>query len=241
MEEPSHNRKDNFRFLHVSTDEVFGSIEDKGLFNENTPYRPNSPYAASKAAADHFVRAWGKTYGLPVLFSNCSNNYGPFQFPEKLIPLAVVNALYDKPIPVYGQGYNIRDWLYVEDHARALWTILTNALPGERYNVGGNAELQNIELINRLCGILDECLPREDGSSYRKLITFVADRPGHDLRYAIDASLIKERLAWVPQVDLDQGLRQTVLWYLNNTSWWQPIVKDNYTGERLGLGRKSKT
>ena len=231
--------KDRFRFLHVSTDEVFGSLEKKGLFHEDTPYRPNSPYAASKAAADHFVRAWGKTYGLPVLSSNCSNNYGPFQYPEKLIPLAVLNALHNRKIPVYGQGINIRDWLYVEDHVRALWTILTNAQPGEAFNVGGNAECLNIDLINSLCDILDNLQPRTDGDSYKKLITFVADRPGHDMRYAIDASQIKDRLAWVPEVDLDEGLRRTVAWYLDNYSWWKPIVKDRYSGERLGLGRTS--
>jgi dTDP-glucose 4,6-dehydratase len=232
-------QKDRFRFLHVSTDEVFGSLEEKGLFHEDTPYRPNSPYAASKAAADHFVRAWGKTYGLPVLSSNCSNNYGPFQYPEKLIPLAVLNALHNKIIPVYGQGVNIRDWLYVEDHARALWTILTNAQPGEAFNVGGNAERQNIDLIKSLCGILDNLQPRGDGDSYKKLITFVADRPGHDMRYAIDASRIKDRLSWVPEVDLDEGLRRTVAWYIDNYSWWKPIVKDCYSGERLGLNRSS--
>jgi dTDP-glucose 4,6-dehydratase len=231
--------KDNFRFLHVSTDEVFGSLEEEGLFCEDTPYRPNSPYAASKAAADHFVRAWGKTYGLPVLTSNCSNNYGPFQYPEKLIPLAVLNALHNRKIPVYGQGINVRDWLYVEDHARALLAILTNAQPGEKFNVGGNAERHNIDLINSLCDILDNLQPREDGASYKKLITFVADRPGHDLRYAIDTSLIKNRLAWLPEVGLDEGLRRTVAWYLDNYSWWKPIVKDSYSGERLGLRRSS--
>ena len=229
--------KDRFRFLHVSTDEVFGSLGAEGLFSEETPYRPNSPYAASKAAADHFVRAWGKTYGLPVIFSNCSNNYGPFQFPEKLIPLAVLNALHERPIPVYGKGENVRDWLHVEDHARALWAILTGARPGENYNVGGNTERRNIDLVNNLCDILDKDRPREGGASYRDLIAFVVDRPGHDLRYAIDAAKIRDRLAWSPTVDLDEGLRRTVAWYLDNSDWWQPIVKDRYAGERLGLER----
>ena len=230
-------QKNQFRFLHVSTDEVFGSLGDEGLFLEDTPYRPNSPYAASKAAADHFVRAWGKTYGLPVLFSNCSNNYGPFQFPEKLIPLVLLNALHGKPIPVYGQGVNVRDWLYVEDHAHALWTILTGARPGENFNVGGNAERRNIDLVHSLCDILDEARPRDGGASHRDLITFVTDRSGHDLRYAIDATLIRDRLSWTPTVDLAEGLRRTVAWYLDNPSWWQPIVKDRYAGERLGLNR----
>jgi dTDP-glucose 4,6-dehydratase len=233
----NNTHKDQFRFLHVSTDEVFGSLGDVGLFHEDTPYRPNSPYAASKAAADHLVRAWGKTYGLPVLFSNCSNNYGPFQFPEKLIPLALLNAIHGKPIPIYGEGINIRDWLHVEDHARALWAILTFARPGEKFNVGGNAERRNIDLIYSLCDILDERRPREGGGSYRKLITFVVDRPGHDLRYAIDATRIQNQLAWAPEVDLDEGLQRTVIWYLNNSSWWQPIVKNRYAGERLGLDR----
>ena len=235
----SNLHKKRFRFLHVSTDEVFGSLEDEGLFYEDTPYRPNSPYAASKAAADHFVRAWGKTYGLPVLLSNCSNNYGPFQYPEKLIPLTVLNAINNKKIPVYGQGVNVRDWLYVEDHARALWAILTNAQPGEKFNIGGNAECKNINLINSLCDILDNLKPREDKASYRELITFVTDRPGHDLRYAIDASLIKNRLAWKPEVTLQEGLRRTVTWYLDNSSWWKPIIKNSYSGNRLGLSRNS--
>ena len=229
--------RDRFRFLHVSTDEVFGSLGDEGLFSEDTPYRPNSPYAASKAAADHFARAWGETYGLPVLFSNCSNNYGPFQFPEKLIPLALLNAIHSKPIPVYGQGVNTRDWLYVEDHADALWTILNGARPRENFNVGGNAERRNIDLVHSLCDILDDIRPREGGDSHRDLITFVTDRPGHDLRYAIDATRIRDRLSWAPTVDLDEGLRRTVAWYLDNPSWWQPIVKDRYAGERLGLER----
>ena len=233
-------KKNKFRFLQVSTDEVYGSLMDKGLFNENTPYRPNSPYAASKAASDHFVRAWGKTYGLPVLLSNCSNNYGPFQFPEKLIPLVLLNALHEKLIPVYGQGKNIRDWLHVEDHARALWTILIKANPGDKFNVGGQAERQNLDLINNLCSILDKDHPRKDGTSYHELITFVADRPGHDLRYAIDASRIKNQLSWVPKINFDEGLKRTVSWYLNNSSWWRPIVKDKYAGERLGLKLKRK-
>ena len=231
--------KGRFRFLHVSTDEVFGSLGDEGLFSEDSPYRPNSPYAASKAAADHFVRAWGETYGLPVIFSNCSNNYGPFQFPEKLIPLALLNAIHDRPIPVYGQGINIRDWLFVEDHARALWAILTGARPGENFNVGGNAERRNIDLVHSLCEILDEVRPREGGASHRDLITFVSDRPGHDLRYAIDSTRIRERLSWAPTIDLDEGLRRTVAWYLDNPSWWKPIVKERYAGERLGLERTS--
>ncbi len=228
---------DDFLFHHVSTDEVFGSLGSDGYFTETTPYDPRSPYSASKASSDHLVRAWGATYGLPFVLTNCSNNYGQYQFPEKLIPLAVLNALHEKPIPVYGKGENVRDWLHVEDHARALWTILSGAKPGENFNVGGNAERRNIDLVHRLCDILDEARPRDGGAGHRDLITFVADRPGHDMRYAIDATRIRDRLGWSPNVDLDEGLRQTITWYLDNPDWWQPIVKDRYAGERLGLDR----
>ena len=212
---------DSFRFHHISTDEVYGSLGAEGLFTEETPYAPNSPYSASKAASDHLVRAWGETYGLPILVTNCSNNYGPYQFPEKLIPVVMLNALAGKPIPIYGQGVNIRDWLFVEDHASALLLVATTGKPGETYNIGGNAELTNIDLVRALCKILDQVQP--EGAPYENLITFVADRPGHDLRYAIDANKIKDELGWEPSVTLEEGLRATVEWYLENRKWWQDI------------------
>lgn len=223
-----------FRFHHISTDEVYGSLGPTGLFTETTPYDPNSPYSASKAASDHLVRAWGETYGLPILVTNCSNNYGPYHFPEKLIPVVILNALAGKDIPIYGQGINIRDWLFVEDHARALLLVAQKGQLGETYNIGGNAEATNIDLVRTLCAILDDLSPGK--TPYAEQITYVADRPGHDLRYAIDASKIKADLGWQPSVTLKQGLRQTVKWYLENTKWWQDIQARGHIQERLGLG-----
>jgi dTDP-glucose 4,6-dehydratase len=227
-------RPDGFRFHHISTDEVYGTLGAEGLFTEDTPYAPNSPYSASKAASDHLVRAWGETYGLPFVLTNCSNNYGPYHFPEKLIPVVILNGLAGKDIPVYGQGVNVRDWLFVEDHARALLLVATKGAVSETYNVGGNAEATNIDLVRALCAILDEENP--SGAPHADLITFVADRPGHDLRYAIDASKIKRELGWQPSVTLDQGLRQTVRWYLENRDWWQAIQARGHVQNRLGLG-----
>ncbi len=222
-----------FRFLHVSTDEVYGSLGDEGLFEEATPYDPSSPYSASKAAADHLASAWQRTYGLPVVISNCSNNYGPFHFPEKLIPLVILNALHGKPLPVYGQGANIRDWLYVEDHAKALFLILTKGRIGEKYNVGGRNERRNIDVVRRICGILDELRPQ--GAPHDRLITYVTDRPGHDARYAIDATKLETELGWRAEEDFDSGIAKTVRWYLDNEWWWRPLREKVYAGERLGL------
>jgi dTDP-glucose 4,6-dehydratase len=223
-----------FRFHHVSTDEVYGSLGEHGLFTEETPYQPNSPYSASKAAADHLVRAWTHSFGFPALISNCSNNYGPCQFPEKLIPLIILNGLEGKKLPVYGRGENRRDWLYVEDHARALRTILERGRIGEKYNVGGDAELTNIDIVRRICAILDRIRPER---RHDDLIEFVADRPGHDLRYAIDASKVRTELGWRPLENLESGLEKTVHWYLENRAWWERIRSGVYRGERLGLGR----
>jgi dTDP-glucose 4,6-dehydratase len=224
-----------FRFHHISTDEVFGSLAD-GLFQEDTPYRPNSPYAASKAASDHLVRAWHKTYDLPVVLSNCSNNYGPYHFPEKLIPLTIINALEGKPLPVYGNGENVRDWLFVEDHVRALLLIAKQGTPGESYNVGGSSEMSNIAVVRAICALVDELEPDRAGGARERLITFVKDRPGHDLRYAIDATKIRTELGWAPQETFASGLRKAVEWYLNNRAWWQRIRANVYHGERLGVG-----
>lgn len=226
--------KSNFRFLHVSTDEVYGSLGETGLFSETSAYDPHSPYSASKAASDHLARAWGDTYGLPVLVTNCSNNYGPYQFPEKLIPVVILKCLQGKPIPVYGKGENIRDWLYVNDHAKALYTVLTQGRPRETYNIGGNNEQTNIGLVKLLCNLLDELQPRADRKSYAEQITFVTDRPGHDLRYAIDASKIRDELGWTPAEDFSSGFRKTVEWYLSNTGWWQRILNGDYQLERSG-------
>lgn len=229
------DQKECFRFHHVSTDEVFGDLPfDSGTFTEETPYAPSSPYSASKAASDHLVRAWGDTYGLPVVLSNCSNNYGPFHFPEKLIPLVILNALDEKPLPVYGKGENVRDWLHVEDHARALAMVLTSGRSGESYNIGGNAERTNLQVVESICDILDNKRPRRDAKSYQALITFVADRPGHDRRYAIDAGKIKNELGWNPVESFESGLASTVEWYLNNDWWWRPIREAKYAGDRLG-------
>ncbi len=226
-------RREKFRYLHVSTDEVYGSLGPEGLFAETTPYDPSSPYSASKAGSDHLAVAWGRTYGLPVIISNCSNNYGPYHFPEKLIPLVILNALHGKPLPVYGDGSNIRDWLYVEDHARALLTILTQGRVGEKYNVGGRNERRNIDIVRRVCQILDRERPQAE--SREKLITFVADRPGHDHRYAIDAGKLERELGWRAREDFDSGIEKTVAWYLANEWWWRPLRDKVYAGERLGL------
>ncbi|MCA2371582.1 dTDP-glucose 4,6-dehydratase [Agrobacterium genomosp. 3 str. CIP 111-78] len=225
--------KSNFRMLHVSTDEVYGSLGEHGLFEETTPYDPSSPYSASKAASDHLATAWQRTYGLPVVISNCSNNYGPFHFPEKLIPLIILNALEGKPLPVYGNGANIRDWLYVEDHARALWIIVQKGLAGEKYNVGGRNEQKNIDVVHRICSILDELRPQS--KPYAELIKYVTDRPGHDARYAIDATKLETELGWEAQENFATGIRKTVEWYLDNEWWWQPLREGVYAGERLGV------
>ena len=227
--------KSNFRFLHVSTDEVYGTLGDKGKFFESTPYDPSSPYSASKAGSDHLARAWHRTYGLPVLVTNCSNNYGAYQFPEKLIPLMIINCLRHKPLPVYGKGENVRDWLFVTDHCEAIHTALTFGQVGETYNIGGNNEIKNIDVVLTICSLLDEMSPREDGSKYSKLITHVQDRPGHDFRYAIDATKINQDLGWSPKESFETGIRKTIDWYLNNREWWQAIQDNTYQQERLGV------
>ena len=223
-----------FRFHHISTDEVFGSLGEEGFFTETTAYDPRSPYSASKAASDHLVRAWGHTYGLPVLVTNCSNNYGPHHFPEKLIPLIIIRALNGEPLPVYGDGSNVRDWLFVDDHARALQAVFEQGTPGETYNVGGNAERRNIDVVKAICSVLDRLRPRSDGKSYAEQITFVVDRPGHDHRYAIDASKIRADLGWEPSRTFEEGINETVTWYLENQTWWQDILDARYATQRLG-------
>ena len=228
-------RPDRFRFHHISTDEVFGSLGPEGRFTETTPYDPRSPYSASKAASDHLVRAWAETYGLPVLLTNCSNNYGPYHFPEKLVPVVILNALAGKPIPVYGAGENVRDWLYVEDHAAALLLVLEQGRVGRSYNIGGEAEARNIDLVHMLCAILDEKRPA--GAPHARLIAFVEDRPGHDARYAIDAGRIRAELGWRPSVTLKQGLEKTVEWYLDNEPWWRALQDRDGVGRRLGQAR----
>ncbi|RBP48452.1 dTDP-glucose 4,6-dehydratase [Arenicella xantha] len=227
------DKRDAFKFHHISTDEVYGSLGDTGLFTETTRYKPNSPYSASKASSDHLVRAWNKTYKLPVVISNCSNNYGPFQFPEKLIPLVINKALAGEPLPIYGKGDNIRDWLFVDDHVKALWKIVTEGENGEVYNVGGHNEKTNIEVVETICAILDEIKPRDDAAPYSKQITFVADRPGHDRRYAIDAQKIARELGWTPDETFKSGIQKTVQWYLDNTEW-VATVSGEYRGDRLG-------
>jgi dTDP-glucose 4,6-dehydratase len=224
-----------FRFHHISTDEVYGSLGDTGLFTEDTPYDPRSPYSASKAGSDHLVSAWGHTFGLPVLITNCSNNYGPYHFPEKLIPLMIVKALAGAPLPVYGKGDQVRDWLYVEDHVRALHAVFERGTPGRTYNVGGNNEKQNLEVVLTVCAILDELRPRDDGGSYADQISYVADRPGHDKRYAIDAGRITSELDWRPAETFETGIRKTVAWYLDNQDWWQAIVAEHKADQRRGL------
>ena len=232
------NRPINFRFHHISTDEVFGSLpaDPEIKFTESTPYDPRSPYSASKAASDHLVRAWYKTYGLPVVLSNCSNNYGPYHFPEKLIPLIILNALSGKPLSIYGNGSNIRDWLYVEDHADALLLLATKSEIGRSYNIGGENERTNLQLVKTICSILDRMQPLDEGS-YANLITFVTDRPGHDARYAIDASRIRKEFGWVPSVNVEDGLERTVRWYLENEDWWSPLLAHKFVGQRLGIAK----
>ena len=230
----ANGRPEGFRFLHVSTDEVYGTLGATGMFTEDTPYAPNSPYSASKAASDHLVRAWGETYGLPVVITNCSNNYGPYQFPEKLIPVVILNALAGQPIPVYGKGENIRDWLFVEDHADALLLALEKGELGRSYNIGGENEATNIDLVRKICAILDDLRPGD--APYADQITFVTDRPGHDLRYAIDPTRMREELGWRPSVTVDEGLRKTVEWYLNNADWLEALRTRQGVGERLGQG-----
>jgi dTDP-glucose 4,6-dehydratase len=235
----SEERRQAFRFHHISTDEVYGDLHGTDdLFTENTAYSPSSPYSASKASSDHLVRAWHRTYGLPVVLTNCSNNYGPYHFPEKLIPLMILNALSGKALPVYGAGSQIRDWLYVEDHARALYKVVTQGRVGETYNIGGHNEKRNIDVVHAICELLEELVPAkpEGVSCYKDLIRYVADRPGHDLRYAIDASKIASELGWTPEESFETGLRKTVLWYLNNKNWWQQVLSGNYQLERLGQG-----
>jgi dTDP-glucose 4,6-dehydratase len=228
--------KSNFRFLHVSTDEVYGSLGKNGYFTEETAYAPNSPYSASKASSDHLVRAYYHTYGLPVLMTNCSNNYGAYQFPEKLIPLMILNALEGKDLPIYGTGQNVRDWLYVEDHCKAIMTVLEKGITGEKYNIGGHNEKTNLSIVHILCDILDTKRPRTDGKSYREQIHFVKDRPGHDMRYAIDATKIQRELDWVPAETFETGIAKTVDWYLNNGQWCQRVTDGSYRRERLGIG-----
>ena len=228
----SRGKPGAFRFHHVSTDEVYGSLGATGLFTETTPYDPRSPYSASKASSDHLVRAWGETYGLPVVLTNCSNNYGPYHFPEKLIPVIILRALAGEPIPVYGKGENVRDWLFVEDHARALLLVVQKGEVGQTYNIGGNAEAQNIQIVRKVCALLDAHRP--DAAPHDRLIEFVTDRPGHDFRYAIDASKIRRDLGWEPSVTLDDGLALTVDWYLNNRAWWEPLQSRDGVGQRLG-------
>jgi len=230
----SAERRSTFRFHHISTDEVYGSLGDEGLFTEETPYAPNSPYSASKAGSDHLVRAWHHTYGLPVIISNCSNNYGPYQFPEKLIPLMILNILHGKALPVYGDGKNTRDWLHVEDHADALFTILTEGRIGEKYNVGGCNEVANIDVVRSIFDVVSRFQPDAVTGDFEAQVRFVTDRPGHDWRYAIDPSKMRDELGWEPKHSFESGLEQTVKWYLANRAWWEPILKDKYAGERLG-------
>ncbi|MBO7721962.1 MAG: dTDP-glucose 4,6-dehydratase [Kiritimatiellae bacterium] len=228
---------ESFVFQHISTDEVYGALGADGFFTERTPYSPHSPYSASKASSDHMVRAWHDTYGLPVKITNCSNNYGPYHFPEKLIPLVILNCLEDKPLPVYGKGANVRDWLYVDDHVKALCLVNEKGAPGETYNVGGHNERTNLEVVKAICAIMDEMKPRPDGSPHESLITYVADRPGHDLRYAIDPSKLMNELGWRPEENFDTGIRKTVRWYLDNEWWWGPIRAGRYSGQRLGRAK----
>ncbi len=228
-------KKAGFRFHHVSTDEVYGDLGDTGLFTETSPYEPSSPYSASKASSDHLVRAWCRTYGLPVVVTNCSNNYGPYQFPEKLIPLVTLNAIDGKPLPIYGKGDQIRDWLFVDDHARALRLVLEQGEIGETYNIGGHNEKTNLEVVKTICTLLDEYFPESQNVPHEKLITYVADRPGHDLRYAIDADKIQQQLGWTPDETFESGIRKTIEWYLNHSEWCQHVQDGSYQRERLGM------
>lgn len=234
-----NDKLETFRFHHISTDEVYGSLppDPSVKFTEDTPYDPRSPYSASKASSDHLVRAWAETYGLPVLVTNCSNNYGPYHFPEKLIPVVTLNALRGQPLPIYGNGSNVRDWLYVEDHADALLLVVERGQVGRTYNIGGENERSNLQLVQTICGILDRLRPRDDGSSYSDLITFVPDRPGHDARYAIDPSRIRNELGWRPSLTVEEGLERTVQWYLDNEDWWRPLLSRHGVGQRLGTGK----
>ena len=232
-----NKNKNNFKFIHVSTDEVYGDLGSNGYFDEESPYRPNSPYSASKAASDHLSRSWGKTFNLPVIITNCSNNYGANQFPEKLIPLIIINCIDWKQLPVYGNGENIRDWLYVEDHCIALETIFSKGKVGETYNIGGSNEIKNIDIVKIICDIMDELKPSKNGS-YRNLITFVDDRPGHDKRYAVDSSKLQNTLKWEPKESFQSGIKKTIEWYLNNEKWWRKIQRNNYNQQRLGLKNK---
>lgn len=231
----SEKEKAAFRFHHVSTDEVYGSLGDTGMFTEDTPYDPSSPYSASKAASDHLLRAWHRTFGLPVTISNCSNNYGAYQFPEKLIPLMILNCLAHKPLPVYGKGLNVRDWLYVTDHCEAINTIIQKGETGETYNIGGHNEIKNIDIVGIICDLLDELEPNPKGIKYKELITYVKDRPGHDLRYAIDAGKIERELGWKPRETFQSGIRKTIEWYLENREWWKAIQNKSYQQQRLGV------
>jgi dTDP-glucose 4,6-dehydratase len=230
----SVHKRDSFRFVHVSTDEVYGSLGKTGLFSESTSYQPQSPYSASKASSDHLARAWYHTYGVPTITTNCSNNYGPYQYPEKLIPVIILNALQGEPIPIYGKGDNVRDWLYVDDHVRALLTVLEKGRLGETYNIGGGAEMMNIQIVQIVCDILDESPPSQSKSKYKDLITFVKDRPGHDKRYAVDTKKIRSELGWEPQEKFQSGIRRTVEWYLDNLEWCKKVLKGKYNLERLG-------
>ena len=231
--------KQGFRFLHVSTDEVYGSLGPTGLFSETTQYQPNSPYSASKAASDHLVRAWHETFGLPTVITNCTNNYGPYQFPEKLIPVVILKILNREPIPVYGKGENVRDWLFVEDHARALWKVMGEGRLGQTYCIGGKCEKQNIDVVREICGLMDELSPDAERGAAESLITYVTDRPGHDQRYAMDISKIADELGWEPAETFESGLRLTVEWYLKERWWWQEILENRYAGERLGTGKSA--
>ena len=227
--------KKKFKFIHISTDEVYGSLGENDYFYENTPYDPSSPYSSSKASSDHLVRAWNKTYQLPTIITNCSNNYGPYQFPEKLIPLMIINCLEEKKLPVYGKGKNIRDWLYVTDHCEAISRVIEKGTIGQTYNIGGNNEIENIQIVNTICDILDKKIPRKNQESYKMLIDYVKDRPGHDFRYAINSDKIKKELGWVPKESFKSGIEKTVNWYLKNSEWWKKIQKNTYNQKRLGL------
>lgn len=236
LHQDGKDKQSAFRFLHVSTDEVYGSLGHEGFFTETTPYDPRSPYSASKAASDHLARAWYHTYGFPVLITNCSNNYGPYQFPEKLIPVVILKALQGEKIPVYGTGENVRDWLYVDDHAKALITVLGKGKTGETYNIGGHNEKRNIDVVRTICNTLNNILPKDNGGDYNDQITFVTDRPGHDFRYAIDASKIERDLGWKPEETFETGIQKTVRWYIDNIDWCEAVTKNNYNLERLGIG-----
>jgi dTDP-glucose 4,6-dehydratase len=236
LQKSGNDHQTFFRFLHVSTDEVYGSLGSEGYFTEETPYDPRSPYSASKGSSDHLARAWFHTYGFPVIITNCSNNYGPYQFPEKLIPVVILKALQGRDIPVYGTGENVRDWLYVDDHAKALTTVLKKGVIGETYNIGGHNEKRNIDVVKTICDSLNEICPKENNGDYNEQITFVADRPGHDFRYAIDASKIEQKLGWKPEETFETGIRKTVQWYIENIDWCEAVTKNNYNLERLGIG-----